>query len=168
MNTRKILFAVAAVILLLLLLFFLIRGLPLALFSYAGITRYYAEFDSCRDELAMLVEYLENYQETNSPTYLSVSSGGKLHHFGVGYLPISGQLQQAIQTIQQDGFICKDGALDAIRFKENRIQFDIPNGTYALVYSPDGRPKYLHAPDETDTILVRHIEGPWYHVSRVS
>lgn len=150
------------------LVLLLLLALPFALFSYAGITRYYVEFDDCREELNLLVEYLEDYRKEAAPTYLSVASDGRLHHFSVGYLPISEQLQQAIQRIQQEGFVCKDGALDIIRFKENRIQFDIPNGVYALVYSPDGRPTYLHKSDETYPILVRRIEGPWYHISRIS
>ena len=126
------------------------------------------EFDDCREELNLLVEYLEDYRKEAAPTYLSVASGGRLHHFSVGYLPISEQLQHAILTIQQEGFVCKDGALDIIRFKENRIQFDIPNGAYALVYAPDGRPDYLHKPNESFRILVRRIEGDWYHVSQIS
>ena len=110
----------------------------------------------------------ENYSDS-SVSYLGVDTkNGRLYDPEKGYLDISEALSTAIVKIGRDGFVCKDAVWDVIRFKDGRIQFDIENGAYALIYSLDGKPTYIHKPDEDNRIYVRGIEDRWYHVSKIS
>lgn len=138
----------------------LIAGLPFILFSYANITRYEVDFDACREELAFLVEFVEDYRGKADPSRLDIASGYRLYDPDVGYLAIPEEVSNAISVIEHDGFVCKDAQWDSLRFHGSRIDFEIFNGVYALVYSPEGRPQY-----SGQQVWVRHIKGNWYHVS---
>ena len=138
----------------------LVAGLPFFLFSYANITRYEVDFDACREELTRLVEFVEDYRAKADPSRLDIASGDRLYDPDVGYLKLPDDIGNAISVIQSDGFVCKDANWDSLRFSGSRITFDIVNGTYALVYSPEGRPQYA-----TQRVWVRRIGKDWYHVS---
>lgn len=148
----------ASALIALVVVFFL--NLPMLLFRYSSITRYEVEYGACREELKLLVEFLEDYRTKADPSRLDIASGSRLYDPDAGYLDVSERLQDAIATIRSDCFVCKDAQWDSLRFSGNRIDFQIVNGSYALVYSPDGRPRYAG-----DPVWIRRIEGYWYHVS---
>ena len=135
-------------------------NLPMLLFRYSNMTRYEVEYDACREELKLLVEFTEDYRAKAHPSRLDVASGDRLYDPDAGYLEISEELREAISAISHDGFVCKDAQWDSLRFCGSRIDFQIVNGSYALVYSPDGKPQYAG-----QRVWIRRIEGNWYHVS---
>ncbi len=149
------------VVLCLLLVF---TSIPVILFRYTEVTRYDVEFNACAEELGFLVQYLQ--ENHCGYAWLSVDNSRQtLYCPEHGYLNIPTQLQNALSVISIRGFVCKDAQWETIRFQDGRIQLDTVNGQYALVFSPDGKPRYLHEQDEARRILVRHIENDWYHVS---
>jgi len=153
---------------LLLLAVVLCLNLPVLLFRYSSITRYYAEYAACQTELAQLVEFVQDYRAKENPSRLDIAAGHRLYDPDAGYLEISDDVREAISVIDTDGFVCKDAQWDSLRFHGSRIDFEIVNGVYALVFSPDGRPDYVRSFGNEERIWVRHIEGDWYHVSVIS
>lgn len=142
-----------------------ILNLPIFLFRYSNVTRYYVEYEACREELKLLVEFVEDYRAKANPSRLDLASDYRLYDPDAGYLDIPKEIRDAIAVIRNDGFICKDAQWDSLRFHGSRIDFEIANGAYALVYSPEGRPEFAHSIGTEERIWVRHIEGDWYHVS---
>lgn len=80
------------------------------------------------------------------------------------YLTLPDDVALSLDRISKKGFPNKDSNLDVIRIHEGRISFCIVNGNYALVYSPDKKPSWLHAPNENIGVEVKKIQDGWYHV----
>ncbi len=129
----------------------------------------YADYDTCSEELDMIIEFLQHQypNEKKQPVYLRVAGGKMLLDPNKGFLNLPDEIGRILRMLDEVCFASEDAKLCMITFHGSRIQFDIENGAYALVYSPDGEPTYLHETNEGFPIKVRHIEGDWYHVSRV-
>lgn len=129
----------------------------------------YANYEDFSQELTVLVDFLKiQYPaDKHQPAYLRVADGKQLLNPGVGFVRIPNEISQVIGVLSRGCFVNENAKLYAISFYGTRIQFDIENGAYALVYSPDGAPDFLHKEGELFPIHVEHIEDDWYHVSRV-
>lgn len=138
--------------------------------AYAHITarQRFVQFEACAEDLHILVDFLEmKYgKPEHRPDFLTVANGRNLYDRRIGYIT-SADMSYSIRNISEGGFPDEDNYWNLIRFDGTRIQFETVNGDYALVYSPDGEPQYLHSEDENIRILVEHIEGSWYHVSKL-
>lgn len=129
----------------------------------------YARYDACSEDLNSLVYYLcLLYPDVEKrPDYLMVASDD-LYLAGGEKVMMSKELNKSVDTIAKKGFVSGKAQWRLISFNGNRIQFDVSDGNYALVYSPDGEPTYLHSETDDFEILVEHIEGHWYHVARMN
>lgn len=81
-------------------------------------------------------------------------------------MDIPDDVRPSLETICDQGFPDKDSTLDVIRIQGSRVSFNIENGRYALVYSPDEKPTWINFPDEQGDIKVKKINDDWYHVVR--
>lgn len=130
---------------------------------------HYANYDDFSKELTVLVEFLQiQYPEhKHQPTYLRVADGKELLEPNVGFVRIPEEIRQILTVLSRGCFTSEKAKLFAISFHGSRIQFDTENGAYALVYSPEGKPEYLHSEGENIAIRVERINENWYHVTRV-
>ena len=83
-------------------------------------------------------------------------------------MDIPDNVRSSLETICDYGFPDKDSILDVIRIQGNRVSFNIENGRYALVYSPDEKLTWINFPDEQEDIKVKKINDDWYHVIIIS
>ena len=129
----------------------------------------YADYKACSEELNILKDFLlQIYPEDKpQPVYLRVAGSKKLLDPQNGYVNLPDEMSRLIGVLDEKCFTSEHNALYVITFHGSRIQFDSENGGYALVYSPEGSPKYLREEYEDFPIYVEHIEGDWYHVSRL-
>lgn len=134
----------------------------------ATIRSRYVRYDDCTQELNMLADFLQNKypEEETRPEYLRVAGNKMLLDPDSGYVNIPDEVSRAITAIAEKGFVSEKTEWYVIMFIEERIQFEVTSGAYALVFSPEGEPTYLHSPTEDFPILVEHIEGSWYHITR--
>lgn len=136
----------------------------------ARIRSLYANYEDFSTELTVLIDFLKIQYPANKnqPTYLRVADGKALIDPQSGFVRLPDEISQLLTVLHRGCFTNENAKMYVITFHGSRIQFDIENGSYALVYSPDGEPEYLHQQGEDFPILVKHIEGDWYHVSRMS
>ena len=129
----------------------------------------YANYDACVEELNIFIGFLEQRypKDKPQPIYLRVAGGKMLLDPQNGYVNLPDEVSRLLTELDQKCFVSKDAPMFAITFHGSRIQFNSENGAYALVYSPEGKPDYLREEYEGFPIYVEHIEGPWYHVSRI-
>jgi len=144
------------------------------------INQYDAAFFKYREEFVLVKDFIwkqfpdrrtEAYQHADAYPWLWVSRGENgnkgLHDPNTNKdLQIPEELTQALNRIStQDAF---PAYLDVIRFEERQIHFcgNSDQGWYALIYSPNGRPKTFssHAPEE---VRIKWIGGGWYHATRL-
>lgn len=128
----------------------------------------YVQFDACSEDLNMLVDFLLAVypDEESRPAYLVVAAGKGLLEPDFGPLNLPDAVTVHVQNIASRGFVSEQSQWCLITFDGNRIQFETTAGVYALVYSPDGAPTYLHQSSEDFPVLVEEIADHWYHVTR--
>lgn len=129
----------------------------------------YAKYDACSEELNLVIDFLQHKypDHKKQPVYLRVAGGKMLLDPQNGFIDIPDEVSRLLTVLDEKCFVHEAAKLYVITFYGSRIQFDIQNGAYALVYSPEGEPEFLHQANEGFPIKVAHIEGDWYHVSRV-
>lgn len=128
----------------------------------------YVRYEDCALELNMLAGFLQDKypDEETRPEYLRVAGEKMLLDPESGYINLPDEVSRSITSIAEKGFVSDKTEWYVIMFIEDRIQFEVTSGAYALVFSPEGEPTYLHSPTEDFHILVEHIEGSWYHITR--
>ena len=129
----------------------------------------YVEYSACYEDLNSLVEFFNRRypDEVSRPRRLLVANGDLVDTSGRP-ISIPQVMKISIKNILDKGFVSENFRWRMITFQVGRIQFDTNDGNYALVYSPEGEPTFLHQEGEDYDILVEHIEGPWYHVMRIN
>ena len=129
----------------------------------------YVEYSACYEDLNSLVEFFNRRypDEASRPRRLLVANGDLVDTSGKP-ISIPQVMKISIKNILDKGFVSENFRWRMITFQVGRIQFDTNDGNYALVYSPEGEPTFLHQEGEDYDILVEHIEGPWYHVMRIN
>lgn len=144
------------------------------------INQYDAAFLKYKEEFCVVKDYVwqqfpdrltEEYQSADVYPWLSVTRDengrSRLYdHDTKEYLQIPEEVAQALNRIDTtDAF---PAYLDLIRFEEGQLQFcgSSDQGWYALIYSPNGRPKTFrsHAPEE---VCIKWIGGGRYHATRL-
>ena len=132
------------------------------------LTEHYVDYDACSHDLNMVVEFLQTKypDQKDRPAYLRVTGNNGLLNPHSGKVPLPDAVSLHIQNIAEKGFVSEKTEWCMITFDGERIQFETVAGIYALVYSPEGKPTYLHQAEEGYAIRVEHIEGHWYHVTR--
>lgn len=129
----------------------------------------YADFHACSEELTIVKDFLLQIypEDQQQPAYLRVAGGKKLLDPQNGYVKLPDEMSRLISLLNEECFVSENAKMYVITFHGSRIQFDSENGAYALVYAPEGEPTFLHEEYERFPIHVEHIEGDWYHVSRI-
>ena len=145
--------------------------LTIGLFLWISTWDNSADFHKYRQAFTTVKDYVASSYEGNE-VVLSISGpleGTKgiydLHDFKKGYLNCPENVAKALETIGHHAFP-QGAGFETISVDGNRIDFNIMNDSYALVYSPDGPPTYLHRPDEAFGILWLPLGSGWYHVAR--
>lgn len=144
------------------------------------INQYDAAFFRYREEFCVVRDYVwqqfpdrrtEDYQSADAYPWLYVSRGenGNRELYDPNTkkdLKIPEAVTQALNRIDTtDAF---PAHLDVIRFKEGQIHFcgSSDQGWYALIYSPDSRPKTFGG-NEPEEVCIKWIGGGWYHATRL-
>lgn len=129
----------------------------------------YAKYDACSEELNLLIEFLQHKysDEKSRPDFLRIAGGKKLLDPKTGFVNIPDEISRILTVLEEECFVRENVKMNVITFHGSRIQINSENGVYAIVYSPDGVPAYLHEAGEDFPIKIKHIEGYWYHVSRI-
>ena len=80
------------------------------------------------------------------------------------YAELPTEVQAALDTIEENAF-SSHAYLNTIRIRGNRVDFCTQVG-YALVYSPDEKPTWMHIANDPTNIRVKKIGDGWYHVKK--
>ncbi|MBE6607367.1 MAG: hypothetical protein E7633_02255 [Ruminococcaceae bacterium] len=141
----------------------------LMIVNYNHIWKYCANYEEYADEFNLVKDYIEAEFPNETNKYLSINSyGGRLKVYDPDtkeYLQFPDDVKSALYVINRNGFPDKDSNFDIIRIHKGRISFGIENGQYALVFSPNNKPKWVNSPDEDNKIRVKSIGDGWYHVT---
>lgn len=128
---------------------------------------YAAEYDEYADEFNLIKDYVLEEYPNETDKWLSVTSGSEPNRLfdPDSDLDSPDEINEALTLVCRNAFPHKDSYLEVIRIHGNRVSFCIPNGQYALVYSPDEKPSWVNSPTETNGVFVKKIGDGWYHVS---
>ncbi len=122
---------------------------------------YASEFNTVKDYV------LKNYPSDEGRS-LSVTStlnehGRTLYEYETKeYAELPEKVKSALDTIAEKAFL-QNASVEDIWVYGNRVDFCTIKG-YRLVYSPDGKPTWLHTPDDGEEFRVKRIKDGWYHV----
>ena len=138
-------------------------------FSNVNMWKLTADFENFESDFCVVREYVgENFaSEDEKWFFVSITDkhGMTLYDPAVNdYMDIPDNVRSSLETICDYGFPDKDSNLYTIEIHGNRVSFNIENGRYALVYSPDEKPTWINLPDEQEDIKVKKITDDWYHV----
>ena len=170
---KHILLCVFIAVLLIIVSALAIRYLPVFIYHQESIWSYCADYEQYSDDFNLVKDYIATEFPNEEDKLISVSlSTDKIRRIydpDIGkYLTLPDKVEASLDSICRNGFPNKDSDLDFISVSGERIAFCIYNGSYALVYSPYEKPRWLHSPDEKISIRVREIEDGWYHVVKYS
>lgn len=138
-------------------------------FSYAVTWKYCAEFDPFKREFQTVADYvLLESMGTDGFYNVSQTETGEKYLYDPQNkcrLDCPEEVISALSAIDStDAFPDKASGLDIIYFSASQVKFQKEGGSYALVYSPAGKPTYWHSPADGHSILVKTIGNGWYHV----
>lgn len=140
----------------------------ISLFHYTNIWKGCADFDNYRDDFVIVKDYIMSVYPNEDKKLLEISGikEKKLYDYDTKtYLNVPEEVLVSLNRICREGCPDKDTNLDTIRIRGDRISFeDLTNGRYALVYSPNEKPRWIHSPDENVKVKVKKIKSGWYHV----
>ena len=143
---------------------------PFILLKYNYTWQYEANYTSYADNFNAVAKYIQSQYPDETDKYLVISYsadyGRRLYDPDTSTdIQLPSNVQSSLNTICYDAFPNPNGHPDVIRVHGNRISFCIPNGQYALVFSPDGKPTWVNSPEENCNVKVKSIGGDWYHVT---
>ncbi len=129
----------------------------------------FVDYNAFREDLNALAEFLQTTYEDEAtrPSFLLVAGSDLVDTTGKPIM-LPQKMKSAVKNISQNCFSLTHYRWRMVSFFDDRIQFDSNDGNYALIFSPEGEPTFLHQEGEDYDILVEHIEGPWYHVMRIN
>jgi len=138
-------------------------------FDNVNMWKLAANFEDFESDFCVVREYVGESFASGDGKWFSVSitdkHGRTLYDPDANdYVDIPDNVRSSLETICDYGFPDKDSILDVIRIQGSRVSFNIENGRYALVYSPDEKPTWINFPDEQEDIKVKKINDDWYHV----
>lgn len=151
----------------------LIIIVPFMLLHYNYTWQYSADYASYANDFNHVAAYIQSQYPDETDKYLRISYSADYSHRlydpdNDTYLQLPSDVIVSLNSICTNGFPNPNGHPDVIRIHSGRISFCIPNGQYALVFSPDSKPSWVNLPDEDCDIKVKSIGDGWYHVAIVS
>lgn len=166
---RCFVFIICGILCLLLIIYVVVPIIRLMLFSHASQTKYYAEFQSYKDNFVLIKDFImEKYPDSwNTCLCVDIMEDGSRTLYDPHieeYLELPKQVSSALKTIDEHAFPNKDSDFDLIRIYGSRISFSIVNGQYSLVYSSEGKPTFVNGPNEGCELFVKNLGDGWYHV----
>lgn len=133
-------------------------------FRYTHLWALSADYEGFEDDFNSVKNYLAEKYPNESDKCLSVSKKGIFDIDAETHLDLPNDVAESFQSIYKSAFVHKDSNFNTIRIHEGRISFCILNGQYALVYSPDEKPKWVNSPNEEEKVKVKSLGDGWYHV----
>ena len=166
---KKRIFGILAAFLIISALFFVVK---ISLFGNNHFWKYSADYDKFANEFNVVKDYIASEFPAEEDKWLSLSKNNigeiTLYDPDTGnYLVIPENIVSALSSLRNNAFPDKDSNLDTIRIQDERISFCISSGEYALVYSPNAKPKWVNSPNEDSKVKVKTIQDGWYHVTKV-
>ena len=151
-----------------LILFILVLVLVLVL-NHGHVWKYSADFEKYSTDFIKVKDYVsEQYSEDYGKWFfvsITDEQGSTLYDPDTNNtVELPDEVRKSLENIDDFGFPDKDANLYTIRVHGERVTFAIEAGNYALVYSPNEKPTWLHSPDEDNDVKVRKIGDGWYHV----
>lgn len=135
-------------------------------FDYAHRWAKNAEFKEYESEFELVKDYFYEHFQEDGWVDLSVKEGRLCLFSGIQEdILLPDDVLAALERIQDNAFPNKDGQLDTIRIEKERVTFCVPNGSYALVWSSNGKPVGLNSSDDGRKTWVKQIKKGWYHVT---
>ncbi len=139
----------------------------LVLVYHNHMWKYSAEYEEFADDFNKVKDYIAETYSNKSDKWVSISSKGIFNPETKSYLILPDDVAASLEVIRKGAFPDKDSDLDVIRIHEGRISFCISSGVYALVYSPEQKPKWVNSPNEEERVKVKSLGDGWYHVLNV-
>lgn len=174
MNVKKVILitvaAVAAVAILVGAFWLFPRVVAIAGIAYVSRWEFAAEYRDYAAEFNTVKDYVLKNYPSDEGRRLSVISlqnehGRALKDYETEkYAELPADVQSALNTIAEKAF-SQNASLGSIWVHGDRVDFRTIKG-YHLVYSPDGKPKWLRSPDDETEFRVKRIKNGWYHVMK--
>ncbi len=147
--------------------------LPLLVFGYIDRWSYNADFENYESDFCVVREYVGKRFASEDGKWVAVAITDKYDRALYDpdtneYVDVPDNVRDSLKTIDVYGFPDKDSNLDIILIQGDRVSFNIENGRYALVYSPNKKPTWVGFHDEQEDIKVKKINADWYHVVKIS
>ena len=133
-------------------------------YVYVDAWRYSAEFDEYKAEFILVKDYLsEEYPNTERMRLKVDIQYDGVHSNEILIFP--DEIVDTLILLHNEAFPYKTADFTSIVIDSERIAFEVNNGRYALVYSPNEKPSYIVDSDETTDVWVKRIGHGWYHVT---
>ena len=140
---------------------------------YIGVTKYQVEnFDAFEEDFELMVDFTKDYfksQESESSKIIGVGYDVKSKNYTLWYngnnIKISEKLQTSLNRVTNEAFNANlDSRFDRIVYYNDKISLEIDNGSYALVYSFDGKKPSFNIQNKNAKTHIKKIKDHWYHV----
>ena len=143
--------------------------LPLLLFHEASLWANNADVEGNRAEFDTIAELLmDEYGDEDEKKlifgYNPEEKRSYLYDYSEEvYVELTAEQQAALEAVAEAA--TNDGTFNSVTVTKDRVTFHTVDGSYALVYSVNGRPKYGNSPDEDAQIRIKAAGGDWYHIA---
>lgn len=137
--------------------------------EYRSAWSFSAKYEQYADEFNLVKDYIADKYPDEDDKWVSLSynaeKGTRIFDPDImDYLTLPDDVASALDTIYKNGFPRQNFGLDVIRIHKEIISFRGEQGRYALVFSPDKKPTWIHPPHKRSRVEVKKIEDGWYHV----
>lgn len=146
---------------------------PYFYFMYIGVTKYQVEnFGAFEEDFELMVDFTKDYfesQENDNSKIIGVGYDIKSKNHTLWYngnnIKISEKLQTSLNRVTNEAFNANlDSRFDRIVYYNDKISLEIDNGSYALVYSFDGKKPSFNIQNKNAKTHIKKIKDHWYHV----
>ena len=124
-----------------------------------------ADFKTYQSEFVLVKDYMAENVPQGKMLYISQNGDAyDLYDFDTKqYLNCPEAVQTALATIVVDASTKTNNRFDHIRYENGKVSFHTEAVAYAIVYSPDEKPRDVLG-DYVKKVRCKRITADWYHV----